>query len=286
MNRPNDFNASIETIPNPMPEAAPMVLLGMLALTAKYCPRLVAHHSPPSATRASNPLIASEYYAAALRARLVGKSGDGLGTSDLPRICALIMLGQHEWAVGQGVRAFVTLGVAWRYCQVSGLLLQEDLDEQITSYTMSTLTLSEQRNMEANRKSLTVSSGEQASEFIEAEVRRRIVWAVMTLDRYLASGKHRVQAVHLSDLHIQLPSSERCFSFGKPVYTAILSDEGLQIPPDPATRRPDLKHLKREQDLSNAEYEFDEHECILSRYIRAMDLYGKIMRWSCAGGSR
>ncbi|KGY15072.1 hypothetical protein PABG_12017 [Paracoccidioides brasiliensis Pb03] len=48
--------------PVPVAEASPLILLGVLALTARFHPQLTQYHSPPSPVAPCNPLIASDYY--------------------------------------------------------------------------------------------------------------------------------------------------------------------------------------------------------------------------------
>ena len=91
-----DFGPPTSTS-NVLPPYSPMLLLAFLALTARYHPQLVAHHSPPSSQRPSNPKIASEYYAAAAKSRLAGNLGDGLGTPEIERVQALMMLALFGW---------------------------------------------------------------------------------------------------------------------------------------------------------------------------------------------
>ena len=60
----SDWNVAAEQL-----SASPLILLGLLALTARFHSTLAAYHPPPSPSRRTDPLITSKYYAAALRAR-------------------------------------------------------------------------------------------------------------------------------------------------------------------------------------------------------------------------
>ncbi|KAK5003346.1 hypothetical protein LTR60_006859, partial [Cryomyces antarcticus] len=96
----------------PRPPASATFLLAFLALTARFHPVIIAHHSPATSTRPSNPIVASEYYANAANARVAGSYDDNLGALDVERIQALLMLGLHEWGMCRGARAWITVGVA------------------------------------------------------------------------------------------------------------------------------------------------------------------------------
>jgi len=292
-NQSTDFS-SPRTAQNSLPPASPVLLLGFLALTARFHERLVAHHSPPSVNRPSNPLIASQYYAAAAKARLAGNSGDGLGLPDGARIQALCMLALHDWGNCQGVKAWISLGVAVRYAQVLGLQYQVDLDDEPNSRT-SALVLQ--------------SFAAPQEEFVEQETRRRTFWSCYIMDRYMSSGKYRPQMLNVRDVRLQLPSSERSFLFGERVRTAILSEE----PDDFADPKPSSGHSRRassmhggsngdsastprhnhahsdaqgDEDEQHGRWELGASEGIVSRYIKAIDLYGSVVRWSCGGGRR
>jgi hypothetical protein len=288
-----DFS-SPRTVLNSLPPASPVLLLGFLALTARFHEKLVVHHSPPSANRPSNPLIASQYYAAAAKARLAGNSGDGLGLPEGARIQALCMLALHDWGNCQGVKAWISLGVAVRYAQVLGLQYQLDLDDQPNSRT-SALALE------------TFSAPQE--EFVEQETRRRTFWSCYIMDRYMSSGKYRPQMLNVRDVRLQLPSSERSFLFGERVRTALLSEE----PEDILDSKPSFGHSRRassmhggsngdsastprhnhapsdaqgDEDEQHGRWELGASEGIVSRYIKAIDLYGNVIRWSCGGGRR
>jgi hypothetical protein len=288
-----DFS-SPRTAQNSLPPASPVLLLGFLALTARFHERLVAHHSPPSANRPSNPLIASQYYAAAAKARLAGNSGDGLGLPDGARIQALCMLALHDWGNCQGVKAWISLGVAVRYAQVLGLQYQNDLDDQPNSRTSAL-------------EFKTFSAPQE--EFVEQETRRRTFWSCYIMDRYMSSGKYRPQMLNVRDVRLQLPSSERSFLFGERVRTAILSAD----PDEYADPKPSSEHSRRassmhggsngdsastprhnhvhsdaqgDEEEQHGRWELGASEGIVSRYIKAIDLYGSVVRWACGGGRR
>ena len=302
----SDFS-SIRSEPSLLPPASPLVLLSFLALTARFHGKLVAHHSPPSATRPSNPLIASQYYASAAKARLAGNSGDGLGLPDGARIQALLMLALHEWGNCEGVKAWVSLGVAVRYAQVLGLQYQIDLDNEPESRLSAVPTNVSKLGIKSVVEATGGSSG-TAEQFIDEETKRRIFWSCFITDRYLSSGKYRPQLFQVKDIRVQLPSSERSFLFGEKVRTALLSDDQEDVDirsgvlhsrrassmhgssNGDAASTPRQNHAGNEalmdEDGHSGRYESGASEGIVSRYIKAIELYGRIIHWSCGGGRR
>lgn len=294
--------------PSTLPPAHPLLLLGFLTLTARFHPQLVAHHSPPSSNRPSNPLVASEYYASALKARISGNSGDGLGQASLARVQAMVMIAIHEWGHCEGSKAFISVGVAIRYAQLLGLEYQDDLDDEPQARSIP-FKPGFPQSYEAERK-----LSDDSDAFIEQEIRRRTFWACFILDRYMSNGKHRPQMLRISDLRVQLPVSERAFLFGDRVRTQILTEDLDDVDPrtgiqtsrrtslllgtnGDARRSPGQSTSTpgsyREPDMDRdgvtskeGRWEIGPSEGLVSWYIKAIDLYGKITRWSCAGGRR
>lgn len=87
---------------SPTPPHSSTFLLAFLALTARFHPQLVAHHSPATPSRPSNPIVASDYYASACRCLLAGSLGGGLGSLDIERTQACLMLCLHDWGMCRG----------------------------------------------------------------------------------------------------------------------------------------------------------------------------------------
>lgn len=288
-----------------LPDLSALLLLSFLALTARYHPVLVAHHSPPSASRPSNPKIASEYYAAAAKSRLAGNLGDGLGTPDIERVQALLMLSLFDWGNCQGSKAWISLGVALRYAQLLGLQYEDELDDQ-------PMALSQKVKQEAAQIVPDGKSWETANKndaFVQREIRRRIFWSCFIMDRYLSSGKYRPQMINVHDVRIQLPSSERAFLFGEKVRTLLLDEDAnhfgraemenqkrmSDIPYTNGDRRWSPTHtnhsprLKQEDTNSDAErgrWEVGPDEGLTSRFVKALEIWGKLVKWCCAGGRR
>ncbi|KAJ6008088.1 hypothetical protein N7540_012064 [Penicillium herquei] len=290
-----------------------LIPLGVLALTARFHPPLVAFHSPVTPGHAANPLAASEFYANALRSRLAGLDGASLAVPDLARVQALLMLALHEWGMCRGKSAWLYVGMAIRLAQAMGLPFE--LENEFPPRDFSRLSPGLRTEADHFGLSRRVEQREQTSDDIIAqETKRRTFWACFILDRCLSSGKYRPRMIDVKDLGIQLPS-DNAFAFGERVRTARLNEptvrrpqsfstQGVQIPSirqslgfgdeklPPSNATPDGKAwspISRRKDSSEDEvdrWEVGAEESVLSRVIRIIRIWGSISKWSCAGGRR
>jgi hypothetical protein len=96
------------------------------------------------------------------------------------------------------------------------------------------------------------------------EIKRRTMFSIFILDKFLSSGYDRRERVRSEDLRIQLPCSEEDFRFGIDVKTSYLSQNG--------SSQNGNAHLDSSQ--------------VLAVYIRLIEIYGKATQWSCNGGRR
>ncbi|KAE8145931.1 C6 transcription factor [Aspergillus avenaceus] len=288
-----------------------LIPLGVLALTARFYPQLVAYHSPPSQGNPSNPAVASEFYATALRSRLAGVDGASLAIPDLTRVQALLMLALHEWGMCRGKSAWLYVGMAIRLSQAMGLAYE--LENDFFSRDGPPLPFrTEGEFFGVTRRGMEPK--EQTSEVVIAqETKRRTFWACFILDRCLSSGKYRPRMIRVKELGIQLPS-DNAFAFGERVRTSRLGEpvarrpqsfgaQGVQIPSirqslgfgddklpnnmpnDPKAWSP----ISRRKDSSEDEidrWEIGAEEAVLSRVIRVIRIWGSIAKWACAGGRR
>lgn len=271
---------------------------------ARFHPKLVAHHSPATSTRASNPLIASEYYAAAAHERLTSNWNEN-HVDDIERIQALLMLGLHEWGMCRGAKAWLTIGSAIRSAQIMGLQYELDLDDEPMSRSLALNGEAERLGVNGN-KSSAPNSQDGGDAFIECEIRRRTFWSCFIMDRYLSSGKYRPQMLHSKELRIQLPASEGSFLFAERVRTLMLGEAedgvasraevqsqrrasvmlGGTAAPEPSTTTSPQSRSVQEDDGESSRLEVGADEGLVSRYIKILDIYGKVVKWSCAGGRR
>ncbi|KAL5338851.1 fungal-specific transcription factor domain-containing protein [Aspergillus crustosus] len=301
-----------DQVPNPAaPKVEPnhLIPLGVLALTARFHHNLAVAFSAPSPGTPTNPLIASEYYATALRSRLAGVEGASLAVPDLTRVQALLMLALHEWGMCRGKSAWLYVGMAIRLSQAMGLPFE--LENDVLSRDVPAF------KTEAEMFGIPRGRSEQkeqtSDDVIAQETKRRTFWACFILDRCLSSGKYRPRMIRVKELGIQLPS-DNAFAFGERVRTSRLSDpagrrpqsfgsQGVQIPSirqsiggfgdeklisngsdnrpwSPVSRRKD----SAEEDIDR--WEIGAEESVLSRAIRVIRIWGSIAKWSCAGGRR
>lgn len=178
------------------------MLLGVLTLTARFHPDLVAYHS--QSAKASKPSDASEYYATALK-KAFAPTGITLTSPSIDGIQALLMLGLYEWGQTRGLSAWVYIGIAMRLAQSMGLAYEDDDNNR-------TFKPSPLRNQVANVR-------ENA---IEKEVRRRTLWSCFIMDRMLSAGKYRPTMISVGQLKVQLPCSDDQFLFVRDVATGFL----------------------------------------------------------------
>ncbi|EZF74581.1 hypothetical protein H105_03714 [Trichophyton soudanense CBS 452.61] len=216
--------------PAPRTEVSPLILLGVLTLTARFHPQLAQHHSPASPVSPCNPTAASEFYANVLRARLAGTDGADITITDLSRVQALLMLCLHEWGMCRGKNAWIYLGMAVRISQTMGLSFEPTEDDG--PYPSHSLSISTPSHPYSSRRPSMHAEFDQQSQHrdqlnsddvIEQETRRRTFWSCFILDRCLSNGRLRPRMLRVREIGIQLPS-ENAFAFGERVRTSLLSD--------------------------------------------------------------
>lgn len=128
------------------------------------------------------------------------------------------------------------------------------------------------------------------------------------MDRYLSSGKYRPQMLHAQELRIQLPASERSFLFAEKVRTLMLGEDDKTVigtgraevqsqrqqsvmlgtgTPEPNMVAPSPRSITMQDDGDDrARLEVGADEGLVSRYIKILEIYNKVIKWSCAGGRR
>lgn len=211
------------------------------------------------------------------------------------------MLALHEWGMNRGPKAWSHLGVVIRSAQAMGLHYEEELDDQPLSRSLPSRANNQQSFFDAGNASPDASCQNDA--FVKQEIRRRTLWACFILDRYFSNGKFRPQALNAKDLRIQLPAGEHAFLFGEKVRTLLLSEENTSRAEVQSQRRaslatdPSNPHHKRSSIHDSAtgtsspqdpegRWEVGSDEGLISRYIKVLDVHGKVMRWACGGGRK
>ncbi|KUI68111.1 putative transcriptional regulatory protein PB1A11.04c [Cytospora mali] len=240
-----------------------LVLLGVLTLTARFHPDLVkyaTHTASSQAGAARNRPVqskpdssaASEFFAEALR-KAMGPLGTTMTTASVERVQAFLMLGLYEWSQVQpktgGLGAWMYVGVAIRMAQALRLGLGDQSDSRCRSRT--------------NRSRIgSPDTAPPPPELtIRKEIKRRTMFSCLILDRLLACGKERVSTIRSEDLQIQLPCNEWAFDLSKEVKTGFLNG-----PPD--------------KNATDGAVD----DSVLSRFVRLVDLWGEISKFSFSGG--
>lgn len=285
------------------PPASIAFLLAFLAVTVRFHPGVAAHHS--SSTPDRSPFAASEFYASAASAQLTHQMsalGNGPVVYDLETTQAMLMLTLHEWSMNRGIKAWAHLKNAITSAQAMGLHIEQDLDDKPFARCFATASAGEDSISDIDRRSSSIGSSNDA--FIQQEIRRRTFWTCFILDRYLSNGKFRPQVLRVKDMRIQLPASEQAFLFGEKVRTLMLGEEERDVAlriDEQSRRRSSIAidsingGAKRQSFASNesnggnasldqGKWEVGADEGLVSRYIKIMDIYGRVLRWACGGG--
>ncbi|KAF4632272.1 hypothetical protein G7Y89_g5859 [Cudoniella acicularis] len=226
-----------------------LLLLGVLTLTARFHPELVAHYSP-----SSNPLAASEYYATALAASFDRSNRNNLNPS-LEVVQAYLMLALYEWGQTKGAMAFQDVGSAIRVAQLLELSYEDEPKPLVPTNQVV-----DPRNHPATNNIL--SPGE---ELTMKEVRRRTWWSCFIMDRMISAGKRRETMIVTDRLRVQLPCSDDQFLFKHDVKTAILNSNWQ-------------REIKPGEKIND--------DGVLGWYIRLVEIFGRFSEWSYAGGRR
>jgi hypothetical protein len=239
-----------------------LLLLGVLTLTARFHTDLVKYvvhtTSNQGGSAKSRPVqsrpdssYASEYFAESLT-KALGPLRTSMTVASIERVQAFLMLGLYEWSQARprtgGLGAWMYVGVAIRMAQALGLGFGDR----------------QPRHDRPGRRSLgQTSTGLPSADMtIEKEIRRRTMFSCLVLDRMLACGKERVSTIRSEDLQIQLPCPEFAFDLSQEVTTAFLKTPlGEKAPP------PNVQT-----------------DSVLARFIRLVDIWGEISKWSFAGG--
>ena len=245
------FPRDPQTTPADLEEGR-VLLLGVLTLTARFHKGLVSHHSPTQ----EDPMAASEYYANSL-AIAFGPTIRNLTNPSLESVQALLMLGLYEWGQTRGLSAWLYVGIAVRLAQSMGLTYEDDLNDVGLS----------RATKEPHRAGASKTSDSPREHAIYKEVRRRTLWSCFIMDRMLAAGKYRPTMMAVNNLRVQLPCSDDQFLFVHNVQTGFLNSDWLKA--------------KSDQQFTSIN-----DDGVLGRYIRLVEIFGRLSEWSYAGGRR
>jgi len=247
-------------------------------------------------------------------ARIAGPDGESLARPSVERVQALLMLGLHEWGMCRGIKAWLFVGIAVRTSQAMGLEFEQDLDDEPLALSSAMCTEAEHLGVTPGRRGPKERAAGLGQSFVDQEIRRRTFWSCFIMDRYLSSGKYRPQMINVRDLRVQLPSSDKAFLFGERVRTTLLGEEIGAVAERAeiqGQRRTGVYHSKEmgdakadnpyglkqdvppgssssamEEDEELGRWEIGADEGVLSRVVKIVEIWGKIAKWSCAGGRR
>ena len=172
------------------------------------------------------------------------------------------VLDNGERVCSRQVLTFVQSLTDRSFAQIMGLMFEEDPTPQKRRNSLPSLA-EEARKLGVRSKLPDSSPRSDEQSQIQREIKRRTVYSIFILDRYQASGRFRPQNISIEDIHVQLPCSEEDFRFGVSVKTGSLLDP----PPNEAS-------------LPIASTQ------MLSIFIRLVEIWGRISRYSCRGGRR
>jgi Fungal specific transcription factor domain len=292
-----DFNTSRPNQNQALPRLAPEFLLAFLTLTSKYQSNLVAHHS---SSRTPNPRAAAEYYAAACKSRLASvESQFELGVPPtLSRVQAYLMLALYEWGNCESINAWNHLCIALQEAENIGLG-----DTPMSQATLMTSIIRRQAPPAVKFSDNAETTGDQIEQKIlrtlsqaptevhaevdpiEQETRRRTFWSCFVLERFLSSGRYRRIKLEAQNIEVPLPVSRNAFLFGQSVRTLRIADsfDSLKYLGNLAASEENRTAAMDEMDTDVA-LESGPKEGVLSRYVKAAEVYSAIVHWACAGG--
>ncbi|KAJ8603650.1 hypothetical protein MRB53_042085 [Persea americana] len=275
-------------------------LLSFLTLTARFHPKLLEWQATDNESKLNAPTAISEYCYHAASSILNRAYFTYSGGQSIYTLQGMLMLSLYEWSSLKGARAWQRSGQAVRSAQAMGMQYDLDLDDEPFSYTMATAP--ERKVLAAgNRRNQIENDGEEEEDFVMQEIRRRTFWSCFIMDRYLSSGKHRPHLLHVQELRIQLPVSDQSFLFGEKATTTMLEESEADF-----FKRTNIQHENADVSSHQSMYsssrassrpshgmtageqkiEVGKNEGNVSRFVRMISIYGRVVTWSCAGGRR
>jgi hypothetical protein len=235
------------------------LLLAFLTQTARFHKQLVKQMD-------DDPIKTAEFYAQATRIQM---GSDIFGKPTLEMIQTLLMLGYYEWTALQGTQGWIKVGTAIRCAIVLGYPHLDIDDKDGTNLP------------KAFKEGENGLSGKD--QFILRETQRRTFWSCYLLDCYLSWGKNRPSMLRLEHFQrTQLVCSDGAFNFGRRVRTRLLGEDDATY----GTRRTDWHKLVEHHQSEDVKWEVGDTEAELTWYIKVVDVFGEIAKWSCNRGRR
>lgn len=275
-----------------------LLQLGILTLTARHHDGLIRQHSQTlrNKTTQSVSFATSDHFASLLKSLLF--NGDALlmvsalERTDLAQIQAVLMLALYEWSIRNGSAAWIYLGFAIRMAQ-SMEILTEDIGIPASISSPLTGSMSSVLLHSASHFQQDLESSEA---FGREETSRRTAWSCVLLDRYFSNGASRPISLDIDKMILQMPCGEKTWIFGDRVCTPFF-DGVCSHHRERMKRKVDYsrKHGPNYQDesssstmvnriISSIPCEYGQDEGSISRYVKLVDIWSQIARWSYQGG--
>lgn len=191
----------------------PLVLVAMLALSARLCKPLVDKYGgfdednptadfrpklPTSSDTRRSPQAASKYFGWHAR-RMLQNEFDRPG---LQKVQAFAMLSSHEWGERNAARGYMYISIASRMALVLGL--------------------------GSSFNSPNTESQQSRNSNINLEIKRRTLWGCYMMDHCISSGRNRVPSIRVEEISIPMPCSEDKFLFGTNSTTVMNYHQALE----------------------------------------------------------
>ncbi|KAF2842165.1 hypothetical protein M501DRAFT_393702 [Patellaria atrata CBS 101060] len=281
--KPLHKSHSLKTVPDygysnddskvyPKPAADDVTLLAFLALTVRFHRELTQLHG-------GDAISASKIYADAAWKHAEMTIADFWQEPNLQRTQALLMLAVLGSGSSEGKKAWGAVCNALLSARALGLTDAKGSREHQNKRAPPAHTGTGFSGHGANGSGYHSNSEDAIAE----EIERRTFWSCYIMHTYLANGVERQILVQPKDIKIQLPLNQNTFNYGRRAQTLFLGDN-VQ---DEYHQGPNSKKRKLSDNSSiGTGSGKTEPESLLSLYIRAVDLYGEIARWSLSGGRR
>lgn len=131
---------------------------------------------------------------------------------DMTVLTSLLLLGLHEFGTMQGGKSWAFGGMATRM-----------------AYALSLHKEAEDLFPNSKTKDQAADGNPPYLQNMNRELRRRVMWACFTMDRFNSSGTKRLGMIIESDLEIQLPMVDRDLNLGSNKVTERLDGSVVRI---------------------------------------------------------
>ncbi|KAF1943257.1 hypothetical protein EJ02DRAFT_374124 [Clathrospora elynae] len=270
-------NAQAPT-PSSILQPYPPLLLAFLTQTARFHEKLVQEKN-------NDPIATAQFYAQATRTQMGTDILDRKPTLEMTQ--TLLLLGYYEWTALQGTKGWMKITHAISIAIVLGYPYIDDKKKVGAKENES------RRGNAFKEGEIRLSEKDQV---ILRETRRRTFWSCCLMDCYLSWGRNRPPMLRKEHFqNIQLPCTDGAFEYGRKVQTRLLGEDDAAYSKRRAEWRESANREHDNQDeqrnrLANqpddVQWEVGDLEGELTWYIKVVDVFGEIVKWSCDSGRR